>query len=182
MKLAVIYDIHGNYHALDAVFREIEKENIDKVIVGGDLAWGPQPRKVIDTLFIRKEDFIFIMGNSDREIFEQYRSQNNLGGMVGELNQWCIEQLTKEQIEWMGTFKFSHVEEGVLFIHGSPREDIEAIRIDTPEEDVYEMVKETEQSTIIYGHTHIQFKRNIYSKKVINAGSVGLQSRAKGAC
>ncbi|WP_053070379.1 metallophosphoesterase family protein [Alkalihalobacillus pseudalcaliphilus] len=102
--------------------------------------------------------------------------------MIGELNQWCIEQLTKEQIEWMGSFKFSHVEEGVLFIHGSPRGDTEAIRIDTPEDDVYEMVKETDQSTIICGHTHIQFKRNIYSKNVINAGSVGLQSRAKGAC
>ncbi|WP_052363444.1 metallophosphoesterase [Geomicrobium sp. JCM 19037] len=44
------------------------------------------------------------------------------------------------------------------------------------------MIKDERQQVIICGHTHIQFERDILSKKVINAGSVGLQSRAKGAC
>ncbi|QOV12039.1 metallophosphoesterase family protein [Viridibacillus arvi] len=182
MRVAAIYDIHGNYKALEAVLNEIEKEKVDKVIVGGDLAWGPQPKKVIDKLFAGKEDFIFIMGNSDREIFEQYKNPQRIDNMVGGLNQWCIEQLTTEQLEWLGSFKFSHLEENVLFVHGSPRSDTEAIRFDTPESEVYEMIKNENASVIVCGHTHIQFRRNISSKEVINAGSVGLQSRVKGAC
>ncbi len=182
MRIAAIYDIHGNYQALEAVLNEIEKENVDKVIVGGDLAWGPQPKKVIDNLYAKKDDFIFIMGNSDREIFEQFRNPQSIGNMVQELNQWCIEELTTEQLEWLGSFKFSHEEGNVLFVHGSPRSDTEAIRLDTPENKVYEMIKNENASVIVCGHTHIQFRRHILSKQVINAGSVGLQSRAKGAC
>ncbi|WP_099304227.1 metallophosphoesterase family protein [Bacillus sp. Marseille-P3800] len=182
MKIAAIYDIHGNYRALEAVLKDIKNEKVDKVIVGGDLAWGPQPKKVIDKLFSYKDEFTFIMGNSDREIFEQYKEPKNVENMVGELNQWCVEQLTIEQLEWLGSFQFSHIEGDNLFIHGSPQSDTEAIRIDTPEYEVYTMVKDEIQHVIICGHTHIQFEREILSKKVINAGSVGLQSRAKGAC
>ncbi|GLC89680.1 metallophosphoesterase family protein [Lysinibacillus piscis] len=181
IRIAAIYDIHGNYQALEAVLNEIDKENVDKVIVGGDLAWGPQPKKVIDTLYARKDDFIFIMGNSDREIFEQFKNPQSIGNMVQELNQWCIDELTTEQLEWLGSFKFSHKEGDALFIHGSPRSDTEAIRLDTPESDVYEMIKNENTLVIVCGHTHIQFKRHISSKEVINAGR-GLQSRAKGAC
>ncbi len=183
MKIAAIYDIHGNAHALEAVLKEIEKEQVDKVIVGGDLAWGPQPKRVIEQLYKKRNDFIFIMGNSDREIFEQYKKPQKVNNdMVSEINQWCIEELTKNQLEWLGSFKFAHSEGDILFVHGSPRHDIESIRIDTPENEVYEMVKNAHESVIVCGHTHIQFQRQIFSKVVINAGSVGLQSRAKGAC
>ncbi|EZH65776.1 hypothetical protein DH09_13115 [Bacillaceae bacterium JMAK1] len=183
MKIAAIYDLHGNFRALEAVLQEIEKENVDKVIVGGDVAWGPQPKQVVDHLFAKKDDYIFVMGNSDREIYEQYKSPRlAVDTMVEEVNQWCIEQLTDEQLEWLGSFKSSHVEEDVLFVHGSPRSDSEAIRIDTPAKEVEQMISNTKQSIIVCGHTHIQFKRQIASKSVINAGSVGLQSRATGAC
>ncbi|MBG9783138.1 metallophosphoesterase family protein [Shouchella lehensis] len=182
MRIAALYDIHGNDRALEAVLKEIENENVDKVIVGGDLAWGPQPKKVIDKLFAYKNEFTFIMGNGDRELFEHYKNQKRVENMVDELNEWCVEQLSTKQLEWLGSFKFSHVEGNNLFIHGSPRSDTEAIRLDTPENEVFEMIKNVNQTVIICGHTHIQFKRDIYDKKVINAGSVGLQSRAKGAC
>lgn len=36
MKIGVISDIHGNIDALDAVLKEIKKENIDKIICLGD--------------------------------------------------------------------------------------------------------------------------------------------------
>ncbi len=36
MKIGVISDIHGNIEALDAVLKEIKRENIDKIICLGD--------------------------------------------------------------------------------------------------------------------------------------------------
>ncbi len=36
MKIGIISDIHGNIDALNAVLKEIEKENIDKIICLGD--------------------------------------------------------------------------------------------------------------------------------------------------
>lgn len=70
----------------------------------------------------------------------------------------------------------------VLFVHGSPRSDEEAIRVDTPEEAILQMIQDTKENIIVCGHTHIQFDRIVGDKRIINAGSVGLQSRAKGAC
>ncbi|WCR28768.1 metallophosphatase family protein [Paenibacillus thiaminolyticus] len=182
MKIAAVYDIHGNYHALKSVFHELEEEDVEKVIIGGDLAWGPQPREVMDFLYSQKEKFIFIMGNSDREMYEYYLNPKHPEDFVDEMNCWCVEQLTKEQLEWIVSFRKFYEIEGKLFVHGSPRSDTESIRVDTPESEVYEMIKGIEQDKMICGHTHIQFVREIYDKQIINAGSVGLQSRAKGAC
>lgn len=36
MKIGIISDIHGNIDALDAVLKELEKENINKIICLGD--------------------------------------------------------------------------------------------------------------------------------------------------
>ncbi len=44
MRVAAIYDIHGNLPALDAVLQEIEREQPDLIVVGGDVASGPLPR------------------------------------------------------------------------------------------------------------------------------------------
>lgn len=37
MKIGVISDIHGNINALDAVLKELENKNIDKIVCLGDL-------------------------------------------------------------------------------------------------------------------------------------------------
>ncbi len=70
----------------------------------------------------------------------------------------------------------------VLFLHCSPRSDEEAIKINTPDEEIRPMIENVPQDIIVCGHTHIQFDRTIDGKRIINAGSIGLQSRADGAC
>lgn len=182
MKMAAVYDIHGNYYALESVLNEMEQEHVDIVVIGGDIAWGPQPREVINLLYSKKDEFVFIMGNADREMYEQYINPKKSNHFVDKMNQWCIEQLTKEQLEWLGSFRKTYETEKILFVHGSPRSDTEAIRINTPEDEVYKMVNKVRQETIVCGHTHIQFDRKVKEKRIINAGSVGLQSRANGAC
>ena len=48
MKIGIISDIHGNKKALDAVLKQLEKENIDKIICLGDLIGGaPRSEEVV---------------------------------------------------------------------------------------------------------------------------------------
>lgn len=187
MRAAAIYDIHANYSALKAVLEEIRNANIDQVIVGGDLAWGPEPRPVMDLLMDCKERFIFIRGNADREVSYRYGKEQGVDGFIAELNQWCADQLTEEQLKFLKnlpektTLSIDGLGE-VLFVHGSPRSDEEAIRINTAENKIRPMIENATQKIIVCGHTHIQFDRIVGNKRIINAGSVGLQTRANGAC
>ena len=45
MRVAAIYDIHGNLPALEAVLEEIRRAAVDRVVVGGDVLPGPMPRE-----------------------------------------------------------------------------------------------------------------------------------------
>ncbi|MEI3596958.1 MULTISPECIES: metallophosphoesterase family protein [unclassified Oceanobacillus] len=187
MRVAAIYDIHANYSALKAVLQEIRNSNVDQVIVGGDLAWGPEPRQVMDLLMDYKDEFVFIRGNVDREVSYRHGKEKGLEDFIAELNHWCADQLTEEQLQFLQNLpeKTMMTIAGlgeILFVHGSPRSDEEAIRIHTTEEEIRPMVEKVRQDIIVCGHTHIQFDRMVAGKRIINAGSVGLQSRAVGAC
>ena len=43
MRVAAIYDIHGNLPALGAVLAEIDQAAPDIILVGGDVVTGPMP-------------------------------------------------------------------------------------------------------------------------------------------
>ena len=50
MRVAALFDIHGNIHALDAVLEEVRREHVDMLVVGGDVLPGPMPRETIARL------------------------------------------------------------------------------------------------------------------------------------
>jgi len=183
MNIAALYDIHGNATALKSVLDELlSKYHVDEVIIGGDLVWGPEPREVMEILMNYKDQFVFIKGNADREVAYRYDTDNNLPEFVAIMNHWCADQLTTDQIDFLKGLQDSYQIKDYLFVHGSPRSDEEPIRNDTPKEEILPMIESTYENTIICGHTHIQFDRQIDNKRIVNAGSIGLQSNASGAC
>ena len=40
MRVAALYDIHGNLPALDAVLAEVDDEDVDRMVIGGDVEIG----------------------------------------------------------------------------------------------------------------------------------------------
>lgn len=186
-RVAAIYDIHGNYLALNAVLKEMQRCNVDTIVIGGDLAWGPQPALVMKRIMALEGDVHFIKGNADREVGERYGVEQGLDESIAEINQWCADQLTESQLKFLNnlqkdlTLNIDGLGE-VLFVHGSPRNDEEAIRKNTLEMEIKPMIASVKQDTIVCGHTHIHFDRTVHEKRIINAGSVGLQTAARGAC
>ncbi|PSR33876.1 MAG: metallophosphoesterase [Sulfobacillus benefaciens] len=187
MRVAVISDIHANLAALDAVLADIDQCNADAIVVCGDLAWGPQPAATMNRLMNLGGPVYFVKGNADREIGERYGVDQGLPEWIAEINEWCADQLTPTQRDFLNHLPRSvplDVEGigDVLFAHGSPRSDTDPIRRDTPDEIVRPMLEGISQKTIVCGHTHIQFDRMVGETRIINVGSVGLQSAARGAC
>lgn len=186
-RVAAIYDVHGNASALDAVLSDAEKCGVDTIVFGGDLAWGPQPKLVMERVMSLSGNIHFIKGNADREVGERYGVEQGLNNWIAEINQWCSDQLTEQQIDFLNnqqekvTISIDGLGE-VLFVHGSPRSDEEAIRKDTPQDEIEPMISSVREPVIVCGHTHIQFDRTVLGKRIVNAGSVGLQRAARGAC
>jgi predicted phosphodiesterase len=50
MRVAAIYDIHGNLPALEAVLQDIRQADVNQVVVGGDVVPGPMPLETIECL------------------------------------------------------------------------------------------------------------------------------------
>ena len=119
MRIAAIYDVHGNLPALDAVLREIEQEKVDLILVGGDIVWGPFPLETLDVL-LHLNRARFIRGNADREVAAGLYAAEGLDNITAEINIWAADQLTTEHRAWLSDLETTFTAEvydlgGVLF-------------------------------------------------------------------
>lgn len=184
MKIASISDIHGNIEALEAVINDIEKENIDKIFVCGDLAVaGPNPSEVIDRLqeLSGFKDMSFILGNTDEMILKANENEG-LKYFPGDPAmkssiKYCQKTLTNDQLEFLRSLPEKLVinigNQKILLVHGSPRNISENIYPGLEEDYVKQIINGQEEDIIFCGHTHLPVIYNVGSQTVINNGSVG---------
>ncbi len=67
MRIATLYEIHGNLRALEAVLREIPEEAI--IVVGAISARaGPHPSETLELLRSLGDRVLWLRGNADREL------------------------------------------------------------------------------------------------------------------
>jgi Icc-related predicted phosphoesterase len=74
MRIAAIYDIHANLPALDAVIGKIRHEQVDGIVVGGDVLPGPMPLETLERLQDLDVPVQFIYGNGEVAVLEQFRA------------------------------------------------------------------------------------------------------------
>lgn len=186
MKIAILSDIHGNMTALNAVMDDVQRNQCDKTFFLGDYALaGPEPVPTVDyCMHLNTYNNIeMIQGNTDKMIAEYsddlYNTLKDAGApiMANALKEDAsiLNENQKAFLRDLPPYKLVE-EEGVkiLLVHGSPRKNNEDILPDTPPEEVNEMVKDSEATIILCGHTHIPCGFQTLSRKtVINVGSVG---------
>jgi putative phosphoesterase len=170
MKVAALYDIHGNLPALEAVLRDVPDDAM--IVIGGDTAAGPMPAETLERLLALGDRALWIRGNADRD-----------GGVENELwrrrADWMWEQLGDENRAFLtglpetASLTIDGLGEA-LFCHGSPRSDEEAITALTAEERLRAILADAGAPLVVCGHTHHQFDRRLDGVRVVNAGSVGM--------
>jgi putative phosphoesterase len=188
MRVAAIYDIHGNLPALEAVLQEIRQAEVDQVIVGGDVFPGPMPRETLACLLDLEIPVQFIQGNGDRVVLAQMagRDIDEVPEPHREPVRWVAQQLHPDYerllASWPATLRVDIGGLGeVLFCHATPRSDTEIFTRLTPEAPLLPIFEEPNVPVVICGHTHMQFDRRIGRIRVVNAGSVGMPFGEPGA-
>jgi predicted phosphodiesterase len=188
MRIAALYDIHGNLPALEAVWQDIRQAEVDQVVVGGDVVPGPMPGETIAYLLDFDIPVQFIHGNGEVAVLEQMAGKEPV--VVPEayrpVIRWTSEQLRPEHerllAAWPKTTRVQIRELGdVLFCHATPRNENEIFTHRTPEERLLPIFEGIGASVVVCGHTHIQFERMIGATRVLNAGSIGMPFGEPGA-
>jgi putative phosphoesterase len=187
-RVAVLYDIHGNLPALEAVLVEVRCAAVDQIVIGGDVVPGPMPRECLDLLLNLELPVEFIRGNGDRVVLAQMRGEEPLEvpEPFREDIRWNARQLSaeheKQLASWPATARVSIAELGdVLFCHASPRNDTDIFTRVTPEDRVAAMFQDVGTPLVVCGHTHMQFEWQVGDVRIVNAGSVGMPYGNPGA-
>lgn len=187
MRVAAIYDIHGNLPALEAVLKEIRGAEVNQIIVGGDVVPGPMPRETIACLLGVKPPVQFIYGNGEIAVLDEIAGRPAaVPEQVRPIIQWTAKELSSDEREllagWPKTQQFEIPGLGsVLFCHGTPRDENEIFTRRTSEERLAPIFQKVSASVVVCGHTHMQFDRTVGGVRVINAGSVGMPFGKAGA-
>ncbi len=183
MKIAIIADIHGNIHALDAVLADIQTLGVDEIIVNGDMVnRGPSNDAVMERL--SHGSYTITLGNHDALMvnwFDHHEEMPNdwydtpfWRGM-----EWCVTQL--EQSGYLNALReLPMVHEiaidgapKILVTHGSPRHYREGYGPFLSAEKYFEIIEEYPSDIYIGSHTHRTDEREVDGKTFINTGAVG---------
>jgi predicted phosphodiesterase len=175
MRVAALYDVHGNLPALEAVLGDPRCRAADAIVSGGDLVAGPLPAECLDLLEEEGERVRFLRGNCDREAV----SPESEDDAFRASSLWCAERLGPERLRrvaaWPMTVELAVEGLGaVLFCHATPSSDTRIVTRETPEAEVARELGRATATLIVCGHTHVQFDRTVAAVRLVNAGSVGM--------
>lgn len=188
MRVAALYDIHGNLPALEVVLQDLRRAEVDRIVVGGDVLPGPMPRETLDYLLDLDIPGQFIQGNGERELLGLMANEkaDAIPEPFREVMRWNAEQLRQQDgqllARWPKTIQVEIDGVGeVLFCHATPRSDTEVFTRLTPEDHLVPIFAGLNVPLVVCGHTHMQFDRMIGKVRVVNAGSVGMPFGEPGA-
>jgi predicted phosphodiesterase len=166
---AVLYDVHGNLPALDAVVADARAAGAADFVLGGDYVFfGAFPRETVARL--RELEAVWIRGNTDRwleDASDLPPSELNERSLAA-----CREALGELAPELAALAPTTIVDEA-LFCHASPRSDMKSFMPEGGEKDAA-LLADDNPDVIVFGHTHIQFRRPSGRHTLVNPGSVGL--------
>jgi predicted phosphodiesterase len=171
--IAVLYDIHGNIAALEAVLAEAEQAGATSFLLGGDYAaFGPWPRETVE-LLATLPVVAQIRGNVERWLREEPEVPESARQLVASAMTAARESLGPALVDRLYRLQERSEVDGILVCHGSPRSDIESFAPEA-EPDEERMLAGESDRTILFGHSHQQFRRaGPRGTLLVNPGSVG---------
>jgi diadenosine tetraphosphatase ApaH/serine/threonine PP2A family protein phosphatase len=122
MRVAVISDIHGNLHALEAVLAAIDADAPDELWCLGDLVgYGARPNECCAAVEARAA--ICLGGNHDLAVRGTI-DLREFSGDAGDAARWTRGVLTPAARTYLDTLEPQGEREGISLYHGSARDPV----------------------------------------------------------
>jgi predicted phosphodiesterase len=172
--LALLYDVHGNAAALDAVLADARGRGADRWLLGGDYClFGPEPEAALERLRALSPA-LWLRGNGERWCARP-DDVGDAHPIVPGAIAACREALGASTIEELGGLPEQGVHEETRYVHASPVSDVRSF-LPQPEPDEPELLADVTEPRLVFGHTHLPFRRISMTRgiELVNPGSVGL--------
>ena len=190
MRYAILSDIHGNLHALEAVLADIAAAGgVDGYLLLGDYAAiGPDPVAVIDRIRALP-NATFVRGNTDRYASSAGMVEKWVGEMqtapgehwlpVACALMWTMgATLAGGRQAWLGGLPVEarlSLPDGtrVLCVHAAPgTDDGRGLPPDLSDDELAAALVGSDADLVLIGHTHLPFQRTSGNVTVLNPGSL----------
>jgi predicted phosphodiesterase len=167
MTLGLLYDVHGNLPALEAVLSDAK--DVDSWVLGGDYTlFGAWPRETVERL--RELDAQWIRGNGERWTASPDDAPEPVQGAIER----CAELLGADLVGELVALPESLEGDGAHFFHGSPVSDVQSF-FPEPAPGEQDLMGDVTGGRLVFGHTHLPFARlGPHGVELVNPGSVGM--------
>jgi len=165
---ALLYDIHGNLPALEAVLADAD--DAAEFLLGGDYATaGPWPRETVERLK-ELENATWIRGNADRWLADRHDAPSPIDEIAARTAELLGDELVAELVELPERAEIGDT----LYCHASPGSDMQSFGAEPGPLDS-ELLEDVSAKRVVFGHTHVQFQRTGSTGiELLNPGSVGM--------
>lgn len=172
--MGLLYDVHGNLPALEAVLADARTAGVTRWLLGGDYAlfggWPAETLELLDTL----PNATWIRGNGERWTYEPGDAPDDAtvqGAIVA-----AQRLLGPERVRHLAALPpTALLDDGSRAWHGSPVSDVLTFASDPAPEDS-ELLAGVQEPRLIFGHSHVPFARTDETTGItlVNPGSVGM--------
>jgi len=151
MRVAVVSDIHGNLHALEAVLAALEQEAPDEVWCLGDLVgYGARPNECCAAIEARAS--VCLAGNHDLAV-RGTLDLMEFSGDAGTAARWSRDVLTAESLAFLRSLESQATRADVALFHASARDPVwEYVLSDRV---AIASLEATEEPIVLVGHSHV---------------------------
>jgi len=184
MKIGVIADIHNNLHALDAVLKHFEQQQLDGIICCGDInSIGAYPEETAQAIMQIPNMLACVCGNHERYHTEGY-GVNTMGDGEAFHHKWESGLLSQESKDFFASLPLSQTltihSHKIHVTHFGMDDNNNYIKLPNFGEigDMQEIFKTIDADIILHGHNHKVY--TIHKDKwYINPGSLGCPGNDK---
>jgi len=179
-KVALMSDIHSNYHAFKACYEDAIKYGADSFIFLGDYVSDlAEPHKTMELIYKIQANYptVCLRGNREGYMLDCERGFCSFvpGSKSGSL--WfTYDHLRKKDLDFFRGLKISDTIEinGVRIEIAHAAMDNDRYYFDSNDGHTAEIFPQMKCNYLLTGHSHKQYLQRDFGKTIINPGSVGI--------
>ena len=179
-KVALMSDIHSNYHAFKACYEDAVKCGAESFIFLGDyISDLAEPQKTMELVYKIQANYptVCLRGNREGYMLDCERGFSSFvpGSKSGSLL-FTYDHLQKKDLDFFRGLKISDTIEinGVRIEIAHAAMDNDRYYFDSNDGHTAEIFPQMKCNYLLTGHSHKQYLQRDFDKTIINPGSVGI--------